>query len=183
MQLHEFPFQFLIKLLNWIRFLDVLIWKGRLFQTFGPYTFKLFAPKVTWFHLGVSRFNLYCSLTNLLFSLTLKILFKNSGFSWISRRHLKATYLFHPLRTHYFPQGHPGAPRLPSPRRVHSCPQGHLEVTLLPSPLRAHSCPQGHLEATHFSNHPYTYLQGTRGCHESFNYLIFLLLFTVFVSC
>ena len=80
-QLHEFPFQFLIKLLNWIRFLDVLIWKGRLFQTFGPYTFKLFAPKVTWFHLGVSRFNLYCSLTNLLFSLTLKILFINSGFS------------------------------------------------------------------------------------------------------
>ena len=129
-----------------------------------PYTFKPFAPKVTWFHLGVSRFNLYCSLTNLLFSLTLKILFKNSGFSWISRRHLKATYLFHPLRTHYFPQGHPGAPRLPSP-------------------LRAHSCPQGHLEAAHFSNHPYTYLQGTRGCHESFNYLIFLLLFTVFVSC
>ena len=81
MQLHELPFQFFIKLLNWIRFSDVLIWKGRLFQTFDPYTFKLFAPKVTWFHSGVSRFNLYCSLTNLLFSLTLKILFINSGYS------------------------------------------------------------------------------------------------------
>ena len=80
-QLHEFPFQFLIKLLNWIRFSNVLIWKGGLFQTFGLYTFKLFAPKVTWFHSGVTRFNLYCSLTNLLFSLTLKILFINSGFS------------------------------------------------------------------------------------------------------
>ena len=66
-QLHELPLTCLIKLLNWIRFSDFLIWKGRLFQTFGPYTFKLFAPKVTWFHSGVSRFNLYCSLTNPLF--------------------------------------------------------------------------------------------------------------------
>ena len=79
-QLHELPFQFLVKLLHWIGFSDVLIWKGRLFQT-GPYTFKVFPPKVTWFHSGVSRFSLYCSLINLLFSLTLKILFINSGFS------------------------------------------------------------------------------------------------------
>ena len=80
-QLHELPFQFLIKLLNWIRFADVLIWKGRLFQTFGPYTYKPFAPKVTCFHSGVSRFNLYCSFTNLLFSLNLKMLFIKTGFS------------------------------------------------------------------------------------------------------
>ena len=66
---------------NWIRFSDVLLWKGRLFQTFDPYIFNLFFPKVTWFHSGVSRFNLYCSLTNLLFCLTLRILFVNSGFS------------------------------------------------------------------------------------------------------
>ena len=64
-QLHKSPFQFLIKILNWFRFSDVLIWKERLFRTFGLYTFKLFAPKVTWFHSEVSRFNLYCSLTNL----------------------------------------------------------------------------------------------------------------------
>ena len=72
---------FFIKLLNWIRFSDVLMWKERLFQTFDRYTFKLFAPKVTWFHSRDSRFNLYCSLTNLLFSVTLRILFINSGFS------------------------------------------------------------------------------------------------------
>ena len=87
-QLHELPFQFLIKLLHWIGFSDVLIWKGRLFQTFGPYTFKVFSPKVTWFHSGVSRFSLYCSLINLLFSLTLKILFINSGFNLLF-------YIFH----------------------------------------------------------------------------------------
>ena len=53
------------------------------FQTFCP----RFLPNfLTWFHSGVSRFNfkfldLYCYLTNLLFSLTLKILFITSGFS------------------------------------------------------------------------------------------------------
>ena len=81
MQLQELPFQFFIKLLNWNRFSDILIWKGSLFQTFDPYPFKLFTSEIFWFHSGVSRFNLYCSLTNLLFSLTLKILFINSGLS------------------------------------------------------------------------------------------------------
>ena len=68
-QLHELPFQFLIKLLDWIRFSDVLIWRGRLFQTFSPCTFKLSTPKVTWFHSGVSRFNFVPLLIFILFDL------------------------------------------------------------------------------------------------------------------
>ena len=55
--------------------------KRKASQIFGPCTFKLFAPKVTWYHSGVSQFNLFCSLTNLLFSFNLKILFMNSRFS------------------------------------------------------------------------------------------------------
>ena len=35
--------------------------------------FQTFSPKVTWFHSGVSKFNLYCSLLNRLLSLTLKM--------------------------------------------------------------------------------------------------------------
>ena len=45
--------------------------------------FQIFVPKVTWFHSGVSRVNLYCSFTNFLFSLTSKILFINSGFNYL----------------------------------------------------------------------------------------------------
>ena len=69
-----------IVLLNQFRFSDGLIWKGRLLKIFGPYTFKFFTPKVSWFRSGVSRFTLYCSVINVLFSLTLKILFINSRF-------------------------------------------------------------------------------------------------------
>ena len=80
-QHHELPFQLFIKLLNIISFPDDLIWKWRLFQILSPFTFKRFAPKVIWFHSGVSRFNLYCYLTNLLFSLILQIIFLNSRFN------------------------------------------------------------------------------------------------------
>ena len=51
------------------------------FQIFDPFIFTLFAPKVTWLRSRVSRFNLHFSLTNLLFSSTLKMLIMNAGFS------------------------------------------------------------------------------------------------------
>ena len=88
-QLHKLSFEFSIELLHIFRFSDDLIWKGRLFQISGLCTFKPFATKVTWFHWGVSRLNFYCSLTNIEFSLTLNILFINSGFSL-----LIASYIF-----------------------------------------------------------------------------------------
>ena len=87
-QLQKLSFKFFIKLLTIFRFTDNLTWKGRLFQIFVPCIFKVFGPEVAWFHPGVSRFNLYCCLTSLLFSLTLKILPKNSRFSLL---HLRIT--------------------------------------------------------------------------------------------
>ena len=53
----------------------------KLLQIFDSCTSNLFAPKETWFQLGVSTFIFYCSLTNFLLSLTLKTFFINSGFS------------------------------------------------------------------------------------------------------
>ena len=44
---------------------------------------QTFCPKITWFHSGVSRFNLYCFVTILLLSLILKILFIDSGLTYL----------------------------------------------------------------------------------------------------
>ena len=60
-QLHKTLSQFLITVLNTSK-LAFFIWYSKEFKIFGPKALRLFAPKVTWFHLGVSRLSLYLSL-------------------------------------------------------------------------------------------------------------------------
>ena len=56
---HETPSQFLIIVLNTSKFAGFFLRHRRVFQIFGLQTLRLFAPKVTWFHLGISRLSLY----------------------------------------------------------------------------------------------------------------------------
>ena len=66
-QLHDAPFHFLIKVSKALRFSAVLILKGRAFQILGPQDLRLLVPNVTWFVLGIFKFNLYLSRTARLF--------------------------------------------------------------------------------------------------------------------
>ena len=79
-QLQDPPFHFLIKVLKTLMFSAVLILKGRAFQILGPQDLRLLVPNVTWFVLGIFKFNLYLSRTTRLFFFTSKILIMKSGF-------------------------------------------------------------------------------------------------------
>ena len=61
MQLQETTFQFFINSLKVLSFSAVFILTGRAFQIFDPQNLRLLLPNVTWFLLGILKFNSYLS--------------------------------------------------------------------------------------------------------------------------
>ena len=67
LHLQELPSQFLSKFLKISRFAEDLTWYGKLFQILAHNTLRILMSNVFWFHLGISKFNLYLSGASLTF--------------------------------------------------------------------------------------------------------------------
>ena len=57
LHLQTVPFQFFIRVLKMVRFPEDFMWYDKEFQIFGSRYLRPFAPNLTWFDFGISRFS------------------------------------------------------------------------------------------------------------------------------